>query len=301
MTADIKKRRKGLIVLTVIFGLIAVLLFLAYSSNAHLTKSRYEVSSSDLPDAFDGFKIVQISDLHTKSFGDNNKSLLKAIDKEDPDMVVMTGDIVNSTDDPEDFDSVQDLMAGLSEKYPVYYIDGNHETAMNVMNEENYNRWIECVKDSGVTILDNDSTSVEKDGSSFELYGLWYNGRYYNDMGDDSSEKYYLDMNDMYRLVGHADKGRFNLLLTHNPIYFQEYADWGADLTLAGHMHGGMIRVPFKGGLISPERVYWPEYDAGEFTIGDSVMIVNRGLGNGTSGYRYLNWPDISVITLKSS
>lgn len=301
MTADIKKRRKGLIALTVIFGLIAVLLFLVYSSNAHLTKSRYEISSSDLPDAFDGFKIVQISDLHTKAFGENNKSLIKAIDKEDPDMVVMTGDIVNSTDTPEDFDVARELMKELTAGYDTYYVDGNHETAMNVVNSEYYDEWISCVKDSGVKILDNDSTDIKKDGASFELYGLWYNGRYYNDMGDDSSEKYYLDMGDMDRLIGDADKDKFNLLLTHNPVYFQTYADWGADLILTGHMHGGVIRVPFKGGLISPERVYWPEYDAGEFTIGNSVMIVNRGLGNGASGYRVLNWPDISVITLKSS
>ncbi len=301
MTKTKKKRRKGLIILTVIFGLIAVFLFMIYSSNTHITKSRYEVSSSDLPSQFDDYKIVQLSDLHSKLFGDNNVRLIKAVEKEEPDMVVMTGDMINSTDSPGNFASTLELMSDLASKYDVYYIDGNHETAMDIISPEDYDEWNSNIKTAGVTVLDNYSVDIKKSDASFEMYGLWYNGRYYNDMSSASAEKYFLDEDHMTDLLGTADKSKFNLLLTHNPVYFETYADWGADLTLTGHMHGGVIRVPFKGGLISPERVYWPEYDAGEFTSGNSTMIVNRGLGNGTSGYRILNWPDLSVITLKSS
>lgn len=301
MTADQKKKRKGFIILTVIFAVLICLLLLAWSSNSHLTKSKYSLKFDNLPSSFDGFKIVQISDLHVKEFGDDNSRLLKAIEKEKPDIIVTTGDMINSTDTPEAFHMPAKLFNSLSSICDTYYIDGNHETAMDILNSEYYDKWISMVKDSGAKILDNESVSIKNEDESIELYGLWYNGRYYNNMGDAEAEKYFLNVAHVNKLIGSSDSNKFNILLTHNPVYFTTYSDWGADLTLTGHMHGGVIRVPFKGGLISPERVYWPEYDAGEFSIGDSVMIVNRGLGNGNSGYRFLNWPDVSVITLKAS
>ena len=294
-----KKRRKGLIILTVIFAFIAGLLFLAYSGNTHLTKSRYNISSSNLPKSFDGFRILQISDLHDKEFGEKNSRLLKSIKKENPDIIVATGDIVNSTDTPEGFASSVSFMTEIASDYDVYYVDGNHETAMDNINSEYYENWIAAIKDSGVIVLDNESTQIKKHGETINIHGLWFNGRYYNNMGDENAEKYYLELEHVEKLIGSSSDG-FDILLTHNPIYFDVYEKWGAELILTGHMHGGVIRIPFKGGLISPERVYWPEYDAGEFQKNASVMIVNRGLGNAGSGYRFLNWPDISVITLSS-
>lgn len=305
MTNDQKKHKKGLITLTIIFAVIFGLLILTWSSNTHLTKSKYEISSDKLPEEFDGYKILQISDLHDKEFGDLNYNLVKLIEKENPDIVVATGDMINSTDTPENFSETIDFFTNITRNYDVYYIDGNHETAMNVLNNEYYNEWINMIKAWDVKILDNEKMVIDKNDASIDIYGLWYNGRYYNNMSDDSKEKYFLDIEHIEKLIGKSNPDRFNLLLTHNPVYFNEYAEWGADLTLTGHIHGGVIRIPFKGGLISPERVYWPEYDAGEFTKAnesgnESTMIVNRGLGNGNSGYRFLNWPDVSIITLKS-
>lgn len=301
MATQKNKTKNGMIVLSIIFAILLILLFLAYSSNAHLTKSHYDLNFKNLPKNFDGYKILQLSDLHVKEFGDENSKLIKAIEKEDPDIIVTTGDMINSTDTPDKFEMPAKLLTDLSSKYDTYYIDGNHETAMDIFNSENYNKWMTLVKDSGAVILNNDNTIIKKGNSSINLYGLWYNGRYYNDMSDENAEKYFLDVEHIQKLIGTSNTNSFNLLLTHNPVYFDVYKDWGADLTLAGHMHGGVIRIPFKGGLISPERVYWPEYDAGEFSNGESKMIVNRGLGNGNSGYRFLNWPDISVITLYSN
>ena len=296
-----RKRRKGLIVLTIFFAIMIALIFLAYSSNNHIMKSRYDLTYPNLPKGFDDYKIVQLSDLHIKEFGKNNSRLLTAVAKEEPDIVVTTGDMINSTDTPDKFDMPAKLLADLASQYDTYYIDGNHETAMNTIHSDYYDEWISLVKNSGTKILDNESVQLKKDGDSINLHGLWYNGRFYNNMGDSDSEKYFLDVPHINDLLGPPPSDSFNLLLTHNPVYFDVYSDWGADLTLAGHMHGGVIRVPFKGGLISPERVYWPEYDAGEFTNGDSSIIVSRGLGNGSSGYRFFNWPDVSVITLKAS
>lgn len=305
MASSRKKQKRGLIILTVIFAIIIGLLALTWSSNTHLTKTKYEVTSDKLPSEFDGYKMIQISDLHDKEFGDNNENLFKLVEKESPDVIVTTGDMLNSTDTPEDYQMAIDILGQLVNNYDVYYIDGNHETAMNVINSDYYKQWITSIDKVGVKILDNEKTVLKHNGASIDLYGLWYNGRYYNNMGDESAEKYYLDVEHIENLIGSPDSSRFNLLLSHNPVYFDVYANWGADLTLTGHMHGGVIRIPFKGGLISPERVYWPEYDAGEFkTISDSgnesTMIVNRGLGNGNAGYRFFNWPDVSVITLKS-
>lgn len=288
-------------VLTILFATMIGLIFVAYSGNTHIMKTRYDLTFSNLPKGFDNYKIVQISDLHVKEFGKDNARLLKAVAKEDPDLVVTTGDMINSTDTPDKFDMPAKLLSDLASLYDTYYIDGNHETAMNSINSDYYHEWIALVKDSGTKILDNESVRLKKSGDSITLYGLWYNGRYYNNMGDSEAEKYFLDVTDVDKLLDSPSPDDFNILLTHNPVYFDAYSDWGADLTLTGHMHGGVIRVPFKGGLISPERVYWPEYDAGQFEKDDSIMIVNRGLGNGTSGYRFLNWPDVSVITLKAS
>lgn len=309
MSEKRKKRRKGIIILSVIFGILIGLLILTWSSNAHLTKTKYSISSPTIPTEFDEYKILQLSDIHDKEFGDLNSNLIRLIEKEDPDIVVATGDMINSTDRPDDFKGVLEFFNTLAELYDVYYIDGNHETAMDVLNSDYYNEWISQLQSSGTIILNNKKMIIENGESSIDIFGLWYNGRYYNNMGDETSEKYYLTVEDIEKLIGKTDPNRFNLLLTHNPVYFEEYAKWGANLTLAGHIHGGVIRIPFKGGLISPERVYWPEYDAGEFNINTNIngnnststMIVNRGLGNGNSGYRFLNWPDVSIITLHSS
>ena len=281
----------------------AVLLFAAViliAGNTLLVIDRYTIENRKVPKSFDGFKIVQLSDLHSKEFGRNNRRLIGKIDSIDPDIIVMTGDMVNVTDDQ--FNVFISTSNELAKKYKIYYIIGNHEQALkNSKLEYIYSR----LKAAGVTVLDNQKVVLEKDGHKIDLYGMWYNLRYYSDqtnksIKEDPSNKYYLTSQKISSIIGEHDPERFTILLTHNPAYFESYKKWGADLTLSGHIHGGMVRLPFIGGIYSPERTLFPKYDAGMFTDSDSKMIVSRGIGNGIIGFRFLNCPEIVEVTLKA-
>ena len=288
-----KKRHTGL---KIFIFLILVLAIIWASSNLYLQTVKYTVTSADLPEEFDGFKMVQISDLHSMSFGKDNSRLVSSVNSQNPDIVVMTGDMINSDD--TDFSVFYNLAEKLAETNDVYYIVGNHEQEHS---EEEIAEIYRTLTEIGVNVLDNERVTITRSGSSIDVYGLWFNLRYYVNVNDDSiGTQYYFDSEKIETVLGECDKERFTLLLAHNPVYFETYSDWGADITLAGHMHGGMVRIPFVGGLFSPEKEYFPKYASGMFTEGNSSMIVNRGLGNRVFGLRFWNCPEITVITLKS-
>ena len=275
---------------TIVF-LVFVILILGrlYYDNNTVGITRYEISSFKLPEEFHGYKILQLSDLHSKKFGKDNQRLLQLIDKEKPDIIVMTGDMVSSTDDS--YDVFYTLVEKLTAKYPVYYIVGNHE---QILHDYRINEFLE---NNGVTILDNEKLTLEKGQGKVNLYGLWFNLKYYKDNSNPYTKDIYYDLTTMAETLESPDSEEYNILLTHNPLYFPTYAQWGADLTLTGHVHGGLIIIPFKGGLLSPERDFFPEYYGGIYSLEESKMIVNRGLGN-SFAFRFLNRPEISVVTL---
>lgn len=287
----------------IIIALAAISVFV-YAQFNWLEVSEYKISSDKIGNEFDGFKIVQLSDLHSKEFGKNNNTLIKKIKKLNPDIIVTTGDMYNSTND--DGEVFYNLAKELSKDYKIYYIVGNHEQISEVRREESEaskeNNYIERLKELGVTVLDNDKVEIEREGKKINLYGLEIPLRFYKDKNTAtySGDKPY-DKSNVEKAIGESDEENFNILLAHNPIYFPVYSSWGADLTLSGHTHGGIIRIPFKGGLLSPERTFFSKYDGGEFELYESKLIVNRGLGNDTIKLRIFNRPEISVITLKSS
>ena len=282
-----------------ILGYICVVLlfFLAMLvySNTYITTCKYTVNCEKISQNFDGFKIAQVSDLHSAVFGKDNCRLIKAIEDLEPDIVVLTGDMVNSTD--TEFDVFYDFAEQIAKKYPTYFIYGNHEL---ILCDEYRQEIVSTIKTFGVTVLDNQMIQLREGNSSINLYGMWFNLRFYRDITDDTNNEYEFTLEQMQKILGNCDKDEFNLLLTHNPVYFSAYSEWGADLTLAGHLHGGMIRIPFVGGLFSPEKVNFPKYDGGEFTQDDNKMIVSRGIGNGLEGFRFNNCPELDLITLKS-
>lgn len=269
-------------------ALVILVLVLFLHSNFTVGITDYEVNIADLPDEFDGFKILQLSDLHNKDFA----NLVDKINDAEPDIVVMTGDMI-STDD-ENFDVFLSDAKEIAENFPTYFIVGNHEQALS---REDYAVLLGDLADRGMYILDNESVQIERNGEQISLFGMWYNLRFYRDVNDKSTEEYVVTKEHITNILGKPEKG-VNILLTHNPVYFDAYSSWGADLTLSGHMHGGMIRIPFKGGLFSPEKEYYPEYDGGYYEKQGSSLIVSRGLGE-HKGFRFLNQPEIVVITLK--
>ncbi len=264
-------------------------------SNTLIQVSRYKVKSDKIPSVFNGFKIVQVSDLHSKSFGKNNSNLIKKIEKEKPDIVVMTGDMINTKDD--NFDVFLDFAGAISRKYDTYYIVGNHEQSLP---KDKFSLLINRLEQADTKVLDNNFIKINKGNDSINLYGMWFNLRYYKDNNSNYAKDINFSEETMASILGSFNKNDYNILLTHNPLYFETYSNWGVDLTLTGHIHGGMIRLPFLGGLLSPERKFFPKYDFGKYELNNKVLIVNRGLGNGDFGIRLLNNPDISVITLSN-
>lgn len=277
--------------IVIVLLLLLVVLLRIYIDNEIPKVSNVEIKSPKLPEVFDGYKIVQLSDLHSKSFGNNNKMLIDMIDKESPNIIVMTGDMVTANE--KDFTVFYSLVKELTKKYRVYYVYGNHEGELSLKLKSEITAFL---KENGVIVLDNDYISIEKNNEKINLYGLCYTQKYYSYKG---GKKHIITENYIKNKLGTIDKNKYNILLTHNPLFFDAYSGYGFDLTLSGHVHGGLIRLPFIGGILSPERKFFPQYSAGVYEKGNSKLVVSRGLSRGTKGFRLFNRPDVVSITLK--
>lgn len=281
------KKKTKIIFITFIFLIMAFLIQVYIDAN-YIETSYYDIYSDKIGKAYDGTKILQLSDLHSKEFGKDSIRLIRKISEINPDIILITGDMVNATD--KDFSVFLGLAQSVASKYECYYIVGNHELDLN---NDDYENIMNSLKSYGITVLDNEKIELAKDNEKINLYGMWYNIRFY--MGKDV-----LTQNVIKSIIGEDDAYNFDILLTHNPRYFEAYTNWGADLTLSGHVHGGMVRLPFVGPIFAPERTLFPRYSEGEYKMNDSSMIVSRGLGRGTNGFRLFNRPEIGVITLHS-
>ena len=277
--------------IVIVLLLLLVVLLRIYIDNEIPKVSNVEIKSPKLPEVFDGYKILQLSDLHSKSFGNNNEKLIDMIDKESPNIIVMTGDMVTANE--KDFTVFYSLVKELTKKYRVYYVYGNHEGELSLKLKSEITAFL---KENGVIVLDNDYISIEKNNEKINLYGLCYTQKYYSYKG---GKKHIITENYIKNKLGTIDKNKYNILLTHNPLFFDAYSGYGFDLTLSGHVHGGLIRLPFIGGILSPERKFFPQYSAGVYEKGNSKLVVSRGLSRGTKGFRFFNRPDVVSITLK--
>lgn len=286
-------------IVTLVIVLILFVYFYFENTSLFIVKKN-DIISSKIDTSFDGYKILQLSDLHSREFGENNINIVNKINKIDPDIIVCTGDMMNSTNN--DGHVFINLVKKISKDYPIYYIDGNHEQLVEYNNVGVYNDFISSLKDLGVTVVKNSEVKLKKGSSHINLYGLNIDLVYY------STKKALKEANIEYTEENFSktinkenfEKDKFNILLTHNPIYFDVYEKSGVDLILAGHVHGGIIRIPFKGGLLSPDQEWFPKYYHGLYTINDTNMIVSAGLGNDTVNFRLFNPFEMNLITLIS-
>lgn len=240
--------------------------------------------------------MVLLSDLHNKSFGPGNKKLLAAIVSLDPDLILLAGDMYTAAQ-KGDTDNAGKFVADLARKYPVYYGLGNHEQKTRLFPEEfgnMYQSYIEQLKEAGVRLLINQQAQLTE--YNMDLYGLEIERDYYHKFRRVSMKAEYVR-----KLLGSPNKDKFTLLIAHNPDFFQAYADWGADLTVSGHVHGGLMRLPWLGGVVSPAIRLFPKYDGGEFHLGTARMILSRGLGTHTLPIRIFNPGELVVIKGKSA
>ena len=279
--------KKKIMIIVFLMIIIAFIIRL-YIDNNVIQTTELEMCSDKIPTSFDGYKILQISDFHSRKFDDGNAELICKIGEVNPNIIVLTGDMV--TGNEKKFAVFFNLVEELSKKYKLYFVPGNHEL---VLSEEFKQEFLDCFKKNGVTFLDNEKIELFMNDESINLYGLWYDKKFYT--------KQELPFEVIENSLGDLDSFKYNILLTHQPKYFSFYQKWGADLILSGHVHGGMVRLPFFGAVFSPDGGLFPTYSEGKYILEDSVLVVSRGIGNGKRGFRILNQPELVVITLKTT
>lgn len=238
-------------------------------------------------------KFVLLSDLHDKKYGKNNEQLLHAIDDEKPDAILIAGDMLTASLQRMDA-TAEKLCESLAKRYPVYYSFGNHEAKM-LWSEQYYgNAFLEYVgalEKAGILVLDNES--AEYSDLPIRIWGLNMERKYFKRFSQTRMEEHYVSDK-----LGEKDETVYNILLAHNPIYFDTYANWKPDLVLSGHLHGGLVRLPILGGVIAPNLKLFPKYDGGIFQKDDSTLIVSRGLGFHNVEFRMWNPGEMVVISL---
>lgn len=279
-----KHRGRGCLTALIILALIAAAAaFLIKDSRDDLEISRYEVASQKLPESFDGFKIVQLSDLHGAEFGEDGMELVEKVKELEPDIIALTGDFVT---DEGDLAAVKKLAGRLTELCPVYFVSGNHEfgsgLAIKVRN---------ILERAGVKYLSNEYLTISR-GEDEILLGGVEDPLAYADM---------LSPDELAQKMNDAAPDAFKILLGHRNYWMTEYPELPVDLIFCGHAHGGLIRIPGVGGLIGTDRRLFPDFDAGQFNNGRYTLIVSRGLGNSVPIPRVFNRPEIVCVELSSA
>lgn len=254
--------------------------FLFYE-NKTLSISEYELSYEKLPKSFDGFKIVQISDIHDTLFGKKQKKLIKKIINISPDIIFITGDIINR--DTKDFKKAFYLIDGLK-SYNIIYVTGNHEADNKKRNE-----FLKELKKHNVIVLDGKKIDLCKNNEKIAVCGL-------RSLLKNKRSVYKEKLEEFCKV----SENEFTILLSHRPDAFEEYIENNINLTFSGHAHGGQIRLPFTEGLFAPNQGFLPKYTSGVFEKNEAKMVVNRGIGKGAFPFRIFNRPEIVKVTLKS-
>lgn len=282
------RTKRKVIVLCTLIVLLVLVIWTAWGNTALMVNS-IVVSSTRLPTGFSGYRIAHISDLHNAEFGAGNTTLLQKISESAPDIIVITGDLVDmnhtNIDIALDFAESAVLIA------PVYYVTGNHEASLS-----QYNELKAGLESAGVVVLEDETILLEHNGSTLTLIGLsdpnfTINHDVFEEVPAMVSAK--LD-----ELIDHENA--YTILLSHRPELFETYVNCGVDLVLSGHAHGGQFRLPFIGGLVAPNQGLFPKYDAGLYTDGDTDMIVSRGIGNSIIQVRFNNRPEVVLVELKA-
>lgn len=269
-------KKQKYIKLAITLSIVIVIILFCNFQNKHLETTHYTYAAEQLGADLEGYRIVQISDLHNAKFGKNNQKLVDRIRECEPDMIVLTGDLVDSNH--TNVDRAVQFVDEIVKICPVYYVTGNHEYWLE---KSEYDELMDGLIGAGVVILDDQVVEISRGDAKFRLVGL-----------DDKS----LADGTLEALL--SDEKEFTVVLAHEPQYLVRYASSGVDLVLSGHAHGGQFRLPFVGGIVAPDQGFLPEYTAGEYYMNGTEMIVSRGLGNSVIPVRLFNFPEIVCVEL---
>lgn len=280
-------RRKYYLITSIILFSGLLILFFVWNNNSIVT-SEIDVNNPSIASEFNGYKIAHISDLHNKKFARDQENLLEKIRATSPDIIVITGDLVDRR--KYNLYSAMVFVKGAIKIAPVYYVSGNHEAWSG-----DYENIKTSLVNAGVEIMDDRKIELKRGDSSIELLGL-SDPAFLTESYMDGTNTSKLQTN----LQGLKDDNVFQILLSHRPEIFPMYVEENMDLIFSGHAHGGQFRLPFLGGLVAPNQGLFPKYTSGAHREDDSTMIVSRGLGNSIIPIRIFNRPEIVLVTLKN-
>ena len=274
----------------VIFAIVfAVLIIWIAWGNTALELNSYVVANSRLPESFEGYRIVHVSDLHNAQLGKENEKLLMMIRESEPDMIAITGDLIDSRN--TNVDIALQFVQEAAKIAPCYYVTGNHEARI-----KEYDELKNAMAAAGVVILEDAQTEICILGESITVIGV----------DDPSFQTSYLFGDEEAVMSSklkelHMDGEEFTILLSHRPELFATYVEHDVDVVLSGHAHGGQFRLPFIGGIVAPNQGLFPKYDAGIYTKDSTNMLVSRGIGNSILPLRINNRPEVILIELSSN
>ncbi len=288
---------RGLVIAVII---IALLLFFAAMILMEIIRSKYvlqvnrkNIVIDTLPEAFDGIKIALISDLHQMEFGEYNQNLAKKIKLENPDYIFFAGDMGDSNS--YSVDAFYDLMDSLGDDIPLICVPGNHDLRLG--GGKVHKNVVDEMTASGAVLLNNTCAQMALDDEKIYVYGFCPPLKKEDDVDIKRWSFDEVKVGDLEKKLGKCPTDAPVILLTHDPMPFEVYAKWGAALTLCGHMHGGVLRLPFLGGAVGPNAKLFPKYTAGEYEKDGKKLFVTRGLGNDYF-FRFGNAPEIALLTI---
>ena len=283
-----KKIIKRLVI--ILFILILACLASIWISYNWLTVTHFTVRSSKISEPF---RIVLVSDLHEHQFGRDNEKLAEKIREQSPDLIIIDGDMING--DSENADTAVELVRALKEAAPVYYSFGNHEYSYMEAGHEDLTEELEA---AGAVVLNYQSIDIDVKGNPVRLGGLYEYGFETGMQSEEENERA------IPYLEEYADTDRYLIMCAHRPesFYPWDMADqWGIDLVLSGHLHGGQVIIPGVGGLYNSLDGFFPKFDYGQYKLGDSDMVITRGLGSNPKMLpRFNNPPEIAVVEVRN-
>lgn len=279
---------------------IVIVLLESYRECKQLKLTKYVIESERLPAEFDGCKIMVLADLHNAVFSNQNESIKKIVWEQKPDMILLAGDMVVCRSDMRDENMKTGVFVReLSDYGACYYGYGNHETGISAGIRGVGDIWKEYLDvvnqnhKNPVRLLDNETVELHRKNAVLRITGLNLDLRYYKRL---IAKR--LGKDELEQMIGTASQSAYNILIAHNPDYFDTYAAWGADLVVSGHNHGGLIRIPGLGGVISPRLRIFPRYDYGLYHKGKSTMVLSGGMGAHSLKIRVNNRPELVLIEL---
>ena len=308
MLKKIKKIFKIIVLLFAIFFVFNIIL------NKNIFVRKYKVKSSKITDKLDGYKIVQITDVHSVRNEIEFEKIINKIKKQEPDLICVTGDLIdaeyylsqNNLYENKKINQIEELtvkfMKELKEIADIHYIYGNHE--MMLLDDPENNKFKKDLEELGVEILNNKIEVLEIDGERINLIGIQDPATLYKDekyayIKGNNKNKVQAILNDLFLEIPEENRNKFTILLSHRPEYFELYDKYNIDLALTGHTHGGIVKLPIINGIYAHPQGWFPEYSYGIYKTNDFSMIISGGIGYSKLPIRIFNPPEICTITLE--